>query len=220
MSHRISISHKKSNFYIFCGKRIFDLIITLPALIILSPIMVAAALLVRIWMGSPVLFKQLRPGLHEKPFAVLKFRTMTDAYDKNGKVLPDDERLTSLGAILRKTSIDELPELFNVIKGEMSIVGPRPLFMEYLPYYTEREHLRHSVRPGITGLSQISGRNYLPWNERLEMDIKYIENISFLNDIEIIFKTIFQVLKAKDVAVLPGTIGISLSEYRKKIDTN
>lgn len=182
--------------------------------------MVAAALLVRIWMGSPVLFKQLRPGLHEKPFAVLKFRTMTDAYDKNGKVLPDDERLTSLGAILRKTSIDELPELFNVIKGEMSIVGPRPLFMEYLPYYTEREHLRHSVRPGITGLSQISGRNYLPWNERLEMDIKYIENISFLNDIEIIFKTIFQVLKAKDVAVLPGTIGISLSEYRKKIDTN
>ena len=158
----------------------------------------------------------MRPGRWENPFTIFKFRTMTDARDQDDKMLPDDERLTRLGALLRKTSIDELPELINVIKGEMSIVGPRPLFMEYLPYYTKREHLRHSVRPGITGLSQISGRNYLPWDERLEMDVQYIENISFINDVKIIFKTFFQVLKAKDVAVLPGTVSILLSEYRER----
>jgi len=165
--------------------------------------MILTALIVRIRMGSPVLFKQVRPGLQERPFTILKFRTMMHRTDENGKMLSDDKRLTSLGAILRKASIDELPELINVIKGEMSIVGPRPLFMEYLPYYTEREHLRHTVRPGVTGLSQISGRNYLPWDERLEMDVKYVENISFIGDVKIIFKTFFQVLKARMLLSYP-----------------
>jgi lipopolysaccharide/colanic/teichoic acid biosynthesis glycosyltransferase len=206
----------KNEFYLSIGKRIFDLALAIPAAIVLMPLLVLVALLVRFILGTPVFFKQMRPGLHEKPFVIFKFRTMTDVLDKEGKMLPDDERLTRLGALLRKTSIDELPGLINVIKGEMSIVGPRPLFMEYLPYYTEREHLRHTVRPGITGLSQISGRNYLPWDERLEMDVKYIENVSFINDMKIIFETFFQVLKGKDVAVLPGTIGVPLSEYREK----
>jgi lipopolysaccharide/colanic/teichoic acid biosynthesis glycosyltransferase len=159
----------------------------------------------------------MRPGLQEKPFVIFKFRTMTNARDMDGKLLPDDQRLTSLGSFLRKTSIDELPELINVLKGDMSIVGPRPLFMEYLSYYTNREHLRHSVRPGITGLSQVNGRNYLPWDERLEMDVRYVEKMSFLLDIKIIFKTFFQVLKAKNVAVLPGSIGVPLSVYRQRL---
>jgi len=165
--------------------------------------MILTALIVRIRMDSPILFKQVRPGLQERPFTILKFRTMMNQTDENGKMLSDDKRLTPLGAILRKTSIDELPELINVMKGEMSIVGPRPLFMEYLPYYMEREHLRHTVRPGITGLSQISGRNYLPWDERLEMDVKYVENISFIGDVKIIFKTFFQVLKARMLLSYP-----------------
>lgn len=206
----------KNEFYLSIGKRIFDLALAISAAIVLMPLLVFVALFVRCILGSPVFFKQMRPGLHEKPFVIFKFRTMIDACDKDGKMLPDDERLTRLGALLRKTSIDELPGLINVIKGEMSIVGPRPLFMEYLPYYTEREHLRHTVRPGITGLSQIRGRNYLPWDERLEMDVKYVENISFINDMKIIFETFFQVLKGKDVAVLPRTIGVPLSEYREK----
>lgn len=210
----------RNRFYFFIGKRIFDLALAIPAAIVLMPLLILVALLVRFLLGSPVFFKQIRPGLHEKPFVMFKFRTMTEARDKNGKMLPDDERLTRFGALLRKTSIDELPGLINVIKGEMSIVGPRPLFMEYLPYYKEREHLRHSVRPGITGLSQISGRNYLPWDERLEMDVRYVETISFFNDVKIIFKTFFQVLKGKDVAVLPGKVSILLSEYRKKYKEN
>ncbi|GAB6269026.1 MAG: sugar transferase [Smithella sp.] len=206
----------KNKFYLYFGKRAFDLAVAIPAAIVLIPVFIIIAFLVRWRLGSPILFKQMRPGLWENPFTILKFRTMTDARDKDGKMLPDDKRLTRLGAFLRKTSIDELPELINVIKGEMSIVGPRPLFMEYLPYYTKREHLRHTVRPGITGLSQIRGRNYLPWDERLEMDVKYIEIISFPQDIKIIFETFFQVLKAKDVAVLPRTVSIPLSEYRAK----
>jgi len=141
---------------------------------------------------------------------------MTDMCDKDGKMLPDDERLTRLGAFLRKTSIDELPELFNVLKGDMSIVGPRPLLMDYLPYYTRRERLRHTVRPGITGLAQVNGRNYLPWDERLEMDVQYVEKMSFSLDVKIIFHTFSQVLKAKNVAVLPTLIGVPLSEYRKQ----
>lgn len=206
----------QDKFYLLYGKRMFDLIFAVLVFIILSPVFIIVVLLVRFILGSPVIFKQMRPGLNEKPFTIFKFRTMTDTYDKNGKMLPDNERLTLLGALLRKTSIDELPELINVIKGDMSIVGPRPLFMEYLPYYTKREHLRHTVHPGITGLSQISGRNYLPWDERLEMDVQYIKNISFINDVKIIFKTFFQVLRAKDVAVLPGTVSILLSEYRER----
>jgi lipopolysaccharide/colanic/teichoic acid biosynthesis glycosyltransferase len=206
----------RNEFYLSCGKRMFDLALAILGLLVVSPIVFIITLLVRIQLGSPVLFKQIRPGLQEKPFTIFKFRTMTDARDKDGKLLPDAQRLTRLGACLRKTSMDELPELINVIKGEMSIVGPRPLFMEYLPYYTNREHLRHSIRPGITGLSQISGRNYLQWDERLEMDVMYLEKLSFFVDIKIIFRTLFQVLKAKDVAVLPGKVSVLFSEYRRK----
>ena len=212
----MATDRSKNKLYLSFGKRAFDLAVAIPAVIVLIPVFIIIAFIVRWRLGSPVLFKQMRPGLQENPFTIFKFRTMTDACDKDGKMLPDDKRLTRLGAFLRKTSSDELPELINVIKGEMSIVGPRPLFMEYLPYYTKREHLRHTVRPGITGLSQIRGRNYLPWDERLEMDVKYIEIISFPQDIKIIFETFFQVLKAKDVAVLPRTVSIPLSEYREK----
>lgn len=209
---------KKRNQYRALGKRVVDLLLTVPILIALSPFLGAVALLVRARLGRPVLFRQIRPGLHEKPFELLKFRTMTDARDDHGKLLPDTERLTSLGAFLRKTSIDELPELINVIKGDMSLVGPRPLLLEYLPYYTQRERLRHAVRPGITGLSQIHGRNYLPWDDRLEMDVQYVENISFLLDIKIILQTLIQVLKRQDVEVVPGVVGSPLSTYRQKMN--
>lgn len=217
ITFQMSSEKSKSKFYLFCGKRIFDLILTLTALILLSPVFIIAALLVRVQLGSPVLFKQIRPGLYEKPFTIFKFRTMTEARDNAGKLLPDAERLTRLGAFLRKTSIDELPGLFNVLKGDMSIVGPRPLLMAYLPYYTNRERMRHDVRPGITGLSQVNGRNYLPWDDRLEMDVQYVEKISLFRDIKIIFQTFFQVLRAKNVAVVQGSIFVLLSTYRQQL---
>lgn len=212
----------KNKFYTTYGKRIFDLALTIPTLIILSPIFILTALLVLFSLGFPVIFKQTRPGLNEKPFVILKFRTMTNARDVNGSLLPDTERLTRLGIYLRKTSIDEIPELFNVLKGEMSTVGPRPLYKEYLPYYSQREKLRHSVRPGITGLSQVSGRNYLLWDERLEMDAHYVEKMSFLLDIKIIFRTVFQVATAKNVAAVQRLVSVSLLDYRKqkKMDKN
>ena len=216
MVSSMSFDRSKNNFYLFCGKRIFDLALTIPALITLSPVLFATALLVRVQSGSPVLFKQIRPGLKENHFTIFKFRTMTNEKDKDGEMLPDKKRLTRLGAFLRKTSIDELPELINVLKGDMSLVGPRPLLTGYLPYYTERESIRHTVRPGITGLSQVNGRNYLQWDERLEMDVQYIEKISFFLDVKIIFQTFFQVMKAKNIAVLPGTVSVFLSEYRQQ----
>jgi lipopolysaccharide/colanic/teichoic acid biosynthesis glycosyltransferase len=206
----------RDKFYCSRGKRIFDLAFAIPVVLFLMPVYTVTALLIRLILGRPVLFKQIRPGLQGKPFTILKFRTMADIRDENGKMLPDDQRLTRLGAFLRKTSMDELPEVINVLRGEMSIVGPRPLFMEYLPYYTSRERMRHTVRPGITGLSQVSGRNYLQWDDRLEMDVQYVENISFPLDVKIIFKTLFQVLRGKDVAVLPGTVSVYLSEYRQQ----
>lgn len=211
-----STGKNNSAVYLLCGKRLLDLILAAPAVIVLIPLFAGIAFLVRVQLGRPVFFKQMRPGFQEKPFTVFKFRTMTDARDIDGGILPDSQRLTKLGAFLRKFSLDELPELFNVLKGDMSIVGPRPLFMDYLPYYTKRERLRHSVRPGITGLSQISGRNYLPWDERLETDVRYVEQISFLLDTKIILKTLFHVLKAKDVAVLPEKVGVLFSEHRRR----
>ena len=210
------LSRTKKRFYPYCGKRLLDLALTLPAVIVFSPILLAAALLVRVRLGSPVLFKQIRPGLREELFAIYKFRTMTDARDDNGELLPDAQRLTRFGAILRKSSIDELPELFNVLKGDMSLVGPRPLLVKYLPYYTSRERLRHTIRPGLTGLAQISGRNYLPWDERLEMDVRYVEDMSLCLDIKIIIRTFFQVIKAKNVTPLPGTVCNMLSDDREK----
>lgn len=182
-------------------KRMLDFILSLIALIILSPILLIVAILVRIKLGSPIIFKQQRPGKNEKIFTLYKFRTMTDNKDENGNLLPDSERLTKFGKILRSTSLDELPELVNILKGDMAIVGPRPLLVKYLPYYTEEEKHRHDVRPGLTGLAQICGRNNLDWNERFEMDLKYVNSVSFKEDLIIIFKTISSVLKHNDIEV-------------------
>ncbi|MFO7568622.1 MAG: sugar transferase [Smithellaceae bacterium] len=210
------IIENEKKFYPAYGKRLFDLALTIPAVIVLSPILMIAALLVRVRLGSPVLFEQERPGLKEKVFVVYKFRTMTNALDNDGELLPDVQRITRFGTFLRKASIDELPELFNVLKGDMSLVGPRPLLVKYLPYYTSRERLRHSVRPGLTGLAQISGRNYLPWDERLGMDVRYVENMSLWLDVKIILQTFLQVMKAKNVTPLPGTACNYLSDDREK----
>ena len=182
-------------------KRTLDLILSLMVLIILIPLMSIIYILVKIKLGSPVIFKQQRPGKNEKIFTLYKFRTMTDKKDENGNLLPDSERLTKFGKLLRSTSLDELPELINIIKGDMPIVGPRPLLVKYLPYYTEEEKHRHDVRPGLTGLAQICGRNNLDWNERFEMDLKYVNSISFKEDLIIIFKTISSVLKHNDIEV-------------------
>ena len=175
-------------------KRLLDIIISLVILILFCWLYLILAILVRVKLGSPVLFKQPRPGKGEKIFNMYKFRTMTDARDAEGKLLPDSERLTSFGKLLRKTSLDELPELFCILKGDMSFIGPRPLLVEYLPYYTEREKLRHTVRPGLTGLAQASGRNTVDWDTRFELDATYVENLSFLMDLKVIFMTIKTVL--------------------------
>ena len=180
-------------------KRMLDLILSLMALIILMPLMIIITILVRIKLGSPVIFKQERPGKNEKIFTLYKFRTMTNKKDENGNLLPDSERLTKFGKILRSTSLDELPELFNIIKGDMAIVGPRPLVVQYLPYYTDEERHRHDVRPGLTGLAQVSGRNLLKWEEKLRKDVEYVERYNFLYDLKIILKTIKNVLLKKDV---------------------
>ena len=196
-------------------KRLLDIIISLIALIVLSPIMLIVAILVRIKLGSPVIFKQERPGKDEKIFKLYKFRSMSDKKDENGKLLPDKERLTKFGKILRATSLDELPELVNILKGEMSLIGPRPLAVCYLPYYNENEKKRHTVRPGLTGLAQINGRNALNWEERFNYDIQYVENITFLNDMKILFKTALKVIKREDVIVSGTGKTIDFDEYRK-----
>lgn len=180
-------------------KRILDFILSFIALIVLSPVFLIIAILVRIKLGSPIIFKQERPGKDEKIFTLYKFRTMTDKKDENGNLLPDSERLTKFGKALRSTSLDELPELFNILKGDMAIVGPRPLVVEYLPYYTDEERHRHDVRPGLTGLAQVSGRNLLRWEEKLEKDIEYVKKYDFLYDLKIILMTIKKVLLRKDV---------------------
>jgi len=180
-------------------KRILDLILSLMALILLMPLMIIIGILVRINLGSPIIFKQKRPGKNEKTFTLYKFRTMTDKRDIDGNLLPDEYRLTKFGKFLRSTSLDELPELINIIKGDMAIVGPRPLLVEYLPYYTEEEKHRHDVRPGLTGLAQVNGRNAISWEEKLKYDTEYIKEISFYSDLKIIFKTIKKTIKRKDI---------------------
>ncbi len=180
-------------------KRILDLILSLMALIVLMPLMIIIGILVRINLGSPIIFKQKRPGKNEKVFTLYKFRTMTDKRDIDGNLLPDEYRLTKFGKFLRSTSLDELPELINIIKGDMAIVGPRPLLVEYLPYYTEEEKHRHDVRPGLTGLAQVNGRNTISWEEKLKYDTEYIKQISFYSDLKIIFKTIKKTIKRKDI---------------------
>lgn len=175
-------------------KRPLDFILSLLAIIFLSPILVVISLFVRIKLGSPILFKQERPGLHEEIFTMYKFRTMTDLKDTHGNLLSDTARLTSFGKILRATSLDELPELFNIFKGDMSIVGPRPLLVEYLPLYNGNQKKRHDVRPGLSGLAQIGGRNAISWEDKFELDVKYVDNISFIGDCTIIIKTLKKVL--------------------------
>ena len=182
-------------------KRFFDIILSAMAIIVLSPVILIITLLVRIQMGSPVIFGQERTGLNEKTFKMYKFRSMTNKCDENGKLLPDDQRLTKFGKFIRATSLDELFELFNILKGDLSIVGPRALLPEYLPYYTEEERLRHSVRPGLTGLAQVNGRNNLSWEERFAYDIEYVKIISLKMDISILLKTIGKVLKSEDIVV-------------------
>lgn len=181
-------------------KRAFDLVVSLLALILLSPLLGLLALLVRLRLGAPVLFRQLRPGLHGRPFTLYKFRTMTDARDAQGALLPDAERLTPLGRFLRSTSLDELPELFNVLKGEMSLVGPRPLLMEYLPRYTPEQLRRHEVRPGITGWAQVNGRNVLSWEEKFALDVWYVEHHSFWLDLKILWLTLVKTLRREGIA--------------------
>ena len=180
-------------------KRFLDIIISLIFILCFWWLYIVIAILVRIKLGSPVLFKQDRPGLNEKIFKMYKFRTMTDEKDKDGNLLPDAERLTKFGKFLRSTSLDEIPELWNVLKGEMSLVGPRPLLVSYLTKYNEYEKRRHEVRPGITGWAQINGRNNTTWEERFKNDIYYVENISFKLDLKIIIKTILKVLKRSDI---------------------
>ena len=196
-------------------KRLLDFILSLFAIIILSPVLLIVALLVRIKLGSPVIFKQKRPGLNEKIFTLYKFRTMTDAKDEHGNLLTDEIRLTKFGKLLRSTSLDELPELFNILKGDMSIVGPRPLLVNYLPFYSDVEKHRHDVRPGLTGWAQVNGRNFLNWDYRLKKDVEYVNNISFLFDIKIIVNTVLIVLKKSDIATDTRTVESNFAEERK-----
>lgn len=194
------IQRHKAGFYEKYIKRPQDFILALTALILLSPLMGLLAVLVSIFMGTPVIFKQKRPGLHGKIFYIYKFRTMTDEKDLRGKLLPDCVRLTRFGKFLRSTSLDELPELFNILKGDMSIVGPRPLLVQYLPLYNERQRRRHEVRPGITGYAQVNGRNAISWEKKFELDVEYVDHIQFTADWKIIIKTIFAVIKREGIS--------------------
>lgn len=179
-------------------KRFLDLILSLMALIILMPLMLIIYILVRVKLGKPAIFKQERPGKDEKIFTLYKFRTMTDEKDENGNLLPDEQRLTKFGKMLRSTSLDELPELVNIIKGDMSIVGPRPLLVRDMVFMTEIQRKRHSVRQGLAGLAQVNGRNNITWEEKIKYDLNYVENISFINDVKIILKTVIKVFKRED----------------------
>jgi len=190
---------KKNSFYTCLGKRWFDLLLTVPSLILLSPVFAVLALSIRFKMGKPVLFRHIRPGLHGKPFTIYKFRTMIDSRDENGKLLPDAERLTRLGRFLRNTSLDEIPELWNILKGDMSLVGPRPLLLQYLQRYSTEQARRHEVYPGLTGSAQVLGRNEVLFSQRLEWDVWYVDNISFYEDVKILLATVMLVLSQKGV---------------------
>lgn len=207
---------KRSMIYSKYIKRLLDILISLTFIVLFSWLYLILVILVRIELGSPVLFCQERPGYNEKIFKLYKFRTMTDKRDEKGNLLPDSERLTKFGSMLRSTSLDELPEMFNILKGDMSLIGPRPLLVEYLPYYTEEERLRHSVRPGLTGLAQVSGRNYLAWDKRLARDVEYVNHISFIMDVRIIIKTIMVVFKKEDVSVDTNVVEGYLWDERQK----
>jgi sugar transferase EpsL len=196
------IDHRPASYR---GKRVLDLVCTVSAALVLSPLLLSLALLIRFHLGAPILFRQKRPGLHGKPFILNKFRTMTNARDPQDRLLPDAERLTRLGRFLRSSSLDELPELFNVLKGEMSLVGPRPLLMEYLGYYTPEQARRHQVKPGITGWAQVNGRNALSWDEKFELDVWYVDHRSFRLDLKILAVTAWKVLNREGISQ-PGQV--------------
>ena len=204
-------------------KRILDFIFSLLTLIILCPVLLVIAILVRIKLGKPVIFKQDRPGKNEKIFTLYKFRTMTEERDEKGNLLPDEKRLKKFGKVLRSTSLDELPQLFNILKGDMSIVGPRPLLIQYLPLYNDEQRHRHDVRPGLTGMAQVSGRNAITWEEKFAKDLEYIHNISFAEDVGIIIRTIIKVLKREGIShegnvtmeYFRGTEESTISEEKK-----
>ena len=192
-------------------KRLLDFVLSLIALIILSPVILIVAILVKIKLGSPVLYKQERPGKNEKIFKMYKFRTMTNEKDEEGNLLTDDIRLTKFGKLLRSTSLDELPELFNILKGDMSIVGPRPLLVKYLPLYNEHQKHRHDVRPGFTGWAQCNGRNAISWEEKFDLDVYYTKHVSFLLDLKVIFKTIKIVLFREGIS---SNTSVTMEEFR------
>ena len=201
-------------------KRPMDFILSLIAIIVLSPVLLVVAILVRTKLGSPVIFKQKRPGMNEKIFTLYKFRTMTDKRDKFGELLPDSERLTKFGKFLRSTSLDELPELFNILKGDMSIVGPRPLLLQYLPLYNDFQKRRHEVRPGLSGLAQISGRNALSWEDKFNLDVEYVDNISFIGDWKLIFITILKAIMHEGInSETAATMEPFMGGVRNKVDT-
>ena len=216
-------------FYKKFGKRFLDLLLSTLAIVILSPVLLVVAILVRIKLGSPVLFHQERPGRNEKIFTLCKFRTMTDKRDEKGNLLPDADRLTKFGKLLRATSMDELPELFNILKGDMSVVGPRPQLVRDMVFMTQRQRKRHSVLPGLTGLAQVNGRNNISWEEKLKWDLQYVNHVSFRADILIIIKTIQKVIQKEDISMegmetaedlgdyLLRSGKINLSVYEKKI---
>lgn len=180
-------------------KRFFDILMAIIALLLLTTLGLIVSMVIRLTIGAPVLFKQKRPGLNGKPFYIYKFRTMTNEMNSEGNLLPNEERITRVGSIIRKLSLDEFPQLFNVLKGEMSFVGPRPLLMEYLPLYNEKQARRHDVRPGITGWAQVNGRNNISWEERFDLDVWYVDNRSFWLDIKILYLTVLKVFKRADV---------------------
>lgn len=192
-------------------KRLLDIILSGTALVVLSPVLLIVAILVRTKLGSPVIFHQKRPGKDEKIFTLCKFRTMTDVKDENGNLLPDDVRLTKFGKMLRSTSLDELPELWNIFKGDMSIVGPRPLLVKYLPLYNEEQRHRHDVRPGLTGLAQVNGRNALTWEKKFEYDVEYVQNVSLGMDIKIILGTVKAVLKKDGIS---SETSVTMEEFK------
>ena len=200
-------------------KRLIDIFGAFTVLLVTAPVLVLVAIGILVTMGRPVLFRQERPGLGDEIFTLFKFRTMHDSCDPEGRLLPEEKRITPLGQLLRHLSVDELPQLLNVLRGEMSLVGPRPLWPRYLPYYTERERLRHSVKPGMTGWAQVNGRNNLFWNERLAFDVWYVEHQSLLLDLQILFLTFIRVLQGRDVDVDPRNNLVPLDEERKRSAT-
>lgn len=197
------------------GKPAIDRFLAIVLCVLLAPVLAVVAVLVRLRLGSPVLFRQERVGRGERAFQLLKFRSMTGATDGRGRLLPDADRVTALGRFLRMYSLDELPQLWNVLNGEMSLVGPRPLYRHYLPYYSDRERRRHEARPGITGLAQVSGRNRLSWDERLELDVRYVETAGIGLDLSILLQTIHRVLSRRDVVEVPETSRVTLVEARR-----